>query len=159
VTRSSRWRSRAPVRPDPPPLRGGERQAAWALLHVDAVNTVRGVAWRQLLRTTFQNAIGGARTALVMYLGARLALDRAGFSTGMLIAFLPLLQTSSDRVNGLAARIREFRMLRLRLDRLADIVCAAPECEQAKVAPASAVRSRSGRKSAYRILGAEVSSL
>ena len=51
----------------------------------------------------------------------------AGFSVGMLFAFLSFRQTFNDRAIGFINQLVQFRLLRLHLDRLADIVTAEAE--------------------------------
>jgi ATP-binding cassette subfamily B protein RaxB len=76
---------------------------------------------------------------VVTYLAARMILDGAGFSVGMLFAFLSFRQTFSDRAAALINQGLQFRLLRLHLDRLGDIVAAETETE-ATASPAIEVK-------------------
>jgi ATP-binding cassette subfamily B protein RaxB len=69
---------------------------------------------------------------VIVYLGAQLILTGQGFSVGMLFAFLSFRQTFNDRTAGFINQLVQFRLLGLHLDRLADIVTAAPEAEVVK---------------------------
>ena len=66
-----------------------------------------------------------------------------GFSVGMLFAFLSFRQTFTDRAFGLINETMQFRLLRLHLDRLADIVTAMPDVRADSVPPSRYVAARS----------------
>jgi ATP-binding cassette, subfamily B, bacterial CvaB/MchF/RaxB len=60
-------------------------------------------------------------------LGALLVLDSAGFSLGMLYAFLAYKLQFITRIGNLIDKFIEFKMLGLHLERIADIALASPE--------------------------------
>src|SRR5215472_14288565 len=86
----------------------------------------------QISTTFIQTLITGLTYVLIIYLGARLILNGQGFSAGMLFAFLSFRQTFNDRAIAFINQLVQFRLLRLHLDRIADIVTAAPEAEVVK---------------------------
>jgi ATP-binding cassette subfamily B protein RaxB len=112
-----------------------ERESAWRNLYAEVTNAGISVAKYQISLTFVQGAITGLQTVVVTYLAARMILGAEGFSTGMLFSFLSFRQTFTDRAIGLINQAVQFRLLRLHLDRLADIVTAQPEC-QSQIAPA-----------------------
>ena len=111
-------------------LMGGEveRESAWRNLYADYTNAGVSVAKHQISLQFAQGVITGLQTVIVTYLAARMILGAEGFSTGMLFSFLSFRQTFTDRTIGLINQAIQFRLLRLHLDRLADIVTAQPEC-------------------------------
>jgi ATP-binding cassette subfamily B protein RaxB len=106
-----------------------ERESAWRNLYAEVTNAGVSVAKYQISLTFAQGVITGLQTVIVTYLAARMILGAEGFSAGMLFAFLSFRQTFTDRTIGLINQAIQFRLLRLHLDRLADIVTAEPECQ------------------------------
>jgi ATP-binding cassette subfamily B protein RaxB len=106
-----------------------ERENTWRNAYAPVVNTGLALGKFQIVNAGMQAAIAGIQTVLVIYLGARMILGGDGFSVGMLIAFLSFRQTFSDRVISLVNQAIQFRLLGLHLERLGDIVHAAPEAQ------------------------------
>lgn len=107
--------------------REAEREAAWRNLFADAVNANFSVARYEIVRSALQGAIMTVQTILVIYLAARMILEGAGFSVGMMFAYLSFRQTFTDRVLALINEAFNFRLLTLHLDRIGDIVHADRE--------------------------------
>src|SRR5712692_9141056 len=112
--------------------REAERESAWRNLYADVTNAGVSVGKYQITTGFIQTLITGLVYVIIVYLGARLILNGQGFSVGMLFAFLSFRQTFNDRAIGLVNQLVQFRLLGLHLDRLADIVTAAPESEAVK---------------------------
>jgi ATP-binding cassette, subfamily B, bacterial CvaB/MchF/RaxB len=112
--------------------REGERESAWRNLYADVTNAGISVGKYQISQTFIQTLITGLTYVVIVYLGAQLILTGQGFSAGMLFAFLSFRQTFNDRTAGFINQLVQFRLLGLHLDRLADIVTAAPEAEVVK---------------------------
>jgi len=112
--------------------REGERESAWRNLYADVTNAGISVGKYQISQTFIQTLITGLTYVVIVYLGAQLILTGQGFSVGMLFAFLSFRQTFNDRTAGFINQLVQFRLLGLHLDRLADIVTAAPEAEVVK---------------------------
>lgn len=110
-------------------LMGGEveREARWRNRFAAVINSGIRVSRFEISRGFLQGAVVGIQTILVIWLGARMVLEAQGFSIGMLMAFLSFRQTFSDRTMSVVEEIMQFRLLRLHLDRLGDIVTAAPD--------------------------------
>ena len=104
-----------------------EREGAWRNLYSCVINAQTSVAKFQINATFLQSALVGLQTVLVIYFGARAVIAGAGFSVGMLLAFLSFRQTFTDRTLSLVNQLVQFRLLDLHLDRLADIVTAPAE--------------------------------
>ena len=110
--------------------RESEREAAWRNLHAETTNASISVGRFEITQAFAQTLITGLQTVAVIYVAARLVLDGAGFSVGMLFAFMSFRQTFTDRAIGLVNQIIQFRFLRLYLDRLADIVTTPAESSE-----------------------------
>jgi len=108
-----------------------ERESAWRNLYADVINATVSLGKLQIGTTFFQTAITGVSTILVIYFGASAILAAKGFSVGMLLAFLSFRQTYADRTASLINQIVQFRLLTLHMDRLSDIITAAPEASSA----------------------------
>jgi ATP-binding cassette, subfamily B, bacterial CvaB/MchF/RaxB len=107
--------------------REAEREGTWRNLHAETTNVSISVGRFELSQRFCHNIITGLQTVIVIYIAARLVLDSRGFSVGMLFAFMSFRQTFTDRAMGLVNQIMEFRLLRLHLDRLADLVTTPAE--------------------------------
>jgi ATP-binding cassette subfamily B protein RaxB len=106
-----------------------ERESAWRNLYAEVVNAGVSVARYQISLQFVQGAVTGLQAVVVTYLAARMIIGAEGFSVGMLFAFLSFRQTFTDRCISLINQAIQFRLLRLHLDRLADIVTAQTECQ------------------------------
>jgi ATP-binding cassette subfamily B protein RaxB len=113
--------------------REAERESSWRNLYADVTNAGISVGKYQITTTFIQTLLTSLVTVLIIYLAARLIIAGEGFSVGMLFAFLSFRQTFNDRAVGFINQLVQFRLLRLHLDRLADIVTAVPDPDGAGV--------------------------
>ena len=127
-------------------LMGGEseREGKWRNRYASVINSSVRVGKLEISLSFLQNAIIGVQTVLVIYLGARMILNADGFSVGMLMAFLSFRQTFSDRAMSLVNEVMQFRLLRLHLERLADIVTAEPDVAVAGDRPPRMINVKGG---------------
>ncbi|WP_298915119.1 peptidase domain-containing ABC transporter [uncultured Algimonas sp.] len=108
--------------------REAEREASWANLFTDFVNADVGHQRWQVAQTFAQTLVIGLQVVAVVVAAAWIMTgEDSTFTVGMLVAFLIYRQYFSDAVVQLVTKGNEFRLLSLHLDRLADIVHAAPE--------------------------------
>jgi ATP-binding cassette subfamily B protein RaxB len=107
--------------------REAQRESSWRNLYASVINSTVSAARTQTGITFVQNTIAGLQIVAVIYLGARQVVEGAGFSIGMLLAFLSFRQTFTDRCLSLTNQGLQFRLLSLHLDRLGDLVTAEPE--------------------------------
>ena len=107
-------------------LMGGEaeREGSWRNLWADVANAGFSVGKYSIGMAAVQNLITGLQTILIVFLAARMILNREGFSVGMLLAFLSYRQTLTDRTLNLINQLIQFSYLRLHLDRLGAIIHA-----------------------------------
>jgi ATP-binding cassette subfamily B protein RaxB len=113
--------------------RESERESAWRNLYAEVTNAGISVGKYQISFAFIQTLLSGLVNVIIIFLGARLILAGEGFSVGMLFAFLSFRNTFNERAVGLINQLVQFRLLRLHLERLADIVTAVPETETATV--------------------------
>jgi ATP-binding cassette subfamily B protein RaxB len=102
------------------------RRSHWLNLLVEATNrqlTTQNM--RLVLRTANSFVIGGL-AILVVWIGANRVLANT-FSVGMLLAFIAYKDQFLDRVSGLIDGVMDLHMLRLHVDRLADLALTPPE--------------------------------
>jgi ATP-binding cassette subfamily B protein RaxB len=109
--------------------REAERESSWRNLYAEVTNAGISVGKYQLSFAFIQTLLSGLVNVIIIFLGARLILTGEGFSVGMLFAFLSFRNTFNERAVGLINQLVQFRLLRLHLERLADIVAAVPETE------------------------------
>ena len=106
--------------------REGERHALWQNRHARTVNARVDEARRGLLLGAVNGLLFGAENLLVVYLGANRILEGA-FTVGMLYAFVAFKGQFTDRMVTLLDQGAQFLLLRLHLERLAEIGHAEPE--------------------------------
>lgn len=108
--------------------REAEREASWANLFTDFINADVGHQRWQVTQTFAQTLMIGLQVVVVVVAAAwMMTQSDSTFTVGMLVAFLIYRQYFADAVVQLVTKGNEFRLLSLHLDRLADIVHAAPE--------------------------------
>jgi ATP-binding cassette subfamily B protein RaxB len=103
-----------------------EREGVWQNRFADTIT--RGVRLGRL-NIGFGTANGliyGLENILVVYVGARLAMD-GSLTVGMLFAFMAYKQQFLDKATKLLETAIQYRMLDLHLDRIADIALAERE--------------------------------
>lgn len=107
-----------------------DRQARFMNLVVDAMNANIATRKLDLLFGVLHKLVFGLERVAVIWVGALLVLDQR-FSVGMLFAFFAYKEQFALRVSGLIDKAVELKMLRLQGERLADIVLAEPEAQDA----------------------------
>jgi ATP-binding cassette subfamily B protein RaxB len=111
------------------------REATWRNLHVETTNAGIAVGRYQISQTFLQSVVTGLQTVIVIYVAGVTILSGAGFSVGMIFSFLSYRQTFTDRAMALVNQMVQFRLLRLHLDRLSDIVTTRSEITQGLPGP------------------------
>lgn len=127
--------------------REAEREASWANLFTDFINSDMAHQRWQVAQTFAQTLLIGMQVVAVVVAAAWMmtAPDDPGgstFTVGMLVAFLIYRQYFADAVVQLVTKGNEFRLLSLHLDRLADIIHAAPDRDQHGYAPLGPLEGR-----------------
>ena len=107
----------------------GHRLSLWQNQFTDLINCEVKLGKLNIGFTLVSGMIFGAENILIVYLAA-LAVLADELSIGMVLAFLAYKGQLSGRLSNLVEQWIAFRMLRLHLDRLADIALAEPERSQ-----------------------------
>ena len=106
--------------------RGDQRRAGWMNMLADQFNAGLRVQRVHVTHETAQSLLFGLERVVVVWLAARMVLD-AGFTVGMLFAYMAYKELFSARVSALIDTASELAMLRLHGERVADIVLAESE--------------------------------
>ncbi len=99
------------------------REAVWQNRKADALNAEIRVSKLQLIQQLGNTGIFAFENIVVLWIGA-LAVINTELSVGMLVAFLAYKQQFGARAAALIDTALEFRLIRVHLDRLADIALA-----------------------------------
>lgn len=113
------------------------REATWQNRKVEALNANIQVRRLHLVQQLADTGIFALENVTVLWLGAIAILD-GRLSIGMLVAFISYKSHFAARAVALVDKAMEFRLVRLHLDRLADIALAEPDA--ALVRPAATSR-------------------
>jgi ATP-binding cassette subfamily B protein RaxB len=102
------------------------RRNRWLNLTVETINRQLTTRKLELLFRVSNSLLLGALAILVVWLGALQVLDKS-ISLGLLLAFLAYKDQFLGRVSALIDKAVDLRMLRLHIERLADIALTKPE--------------------------------
>jgi ATP-binding cassette subfamily B protein RaxB len=106
--------------------REAQRDAIWANCRVDTVNAETAVARLQASFKAANDVLFGLENVVVVCLGGLAALD-GRITVGMLFAFVAYKTQFAEKAGRLLDKAIELRMLRLHLQRIADIALTEPE--------------------------------
>lgn len=104
-----------------------ERESAWRNHFGKVVNSGIRIGKFRVYMRAVQGLINSAQTVLVLYLAALLIIRDPNFTIGMLFAFLFFRQSLVEKTNSLIQRFVTLRLAKLHLERLSDVLLAAPE--------------------------------
>jgi ATP-binding cassette, subfamily B, bacterial CvaB/MchF/RaxB len=104
----------------------GWRVTGWMNRQTDVANATVTTRKLDLVYQTANGLISALERGLILYLMARMILDKQ-FTIGMMVAFLAYKEQFLTRIVALVERLARFRLLRLQGERLADIVLTTPE--------------------------------
>lgn len=124
-----------------------DRRSRFASLVVDTMNAGISIRKLELWLSVAHRGLFGLERVAVIWLGALLVLEQR-LSVGMLFAFFAYRETFAQRVSSLIDKTAELKMLRLQGERLADIVCTAPEEAEAAASVAAGVPPQALREAA-----------
>lgn len=106
--------------------REAQREVVWRNHFAQVVNAALGSGQLELGAQFARSLLLGLQLVLVVYLGAQMVIGNA-LSAGMLFAILLYRNQFGDRAEALLKHVVQFRLLRLHMDRLADIVTTPRE--------------------------------
>jgi ATP-binding cassette subfamily B protein RaxB len=97
-----------------------DRQTLWQNRYADLINAGIRLGKFRIGFDTANGLLFGLENILVIYLGANLVLENA-LTVGMLYAFVSYKRQFTEKANALIDKAIEFKMIRLHLERIADI--------------------------------------
>lgn len=97
-----------------------DRQTLWQNRYAEVINTGIRLGKFRIGFDTANGVLFGVESIVVIYLGANLILENA-FTVGMLYAFVSYKRQFTEKANTLIDKLIEFRVIRLHLERIADI--------------------------------------
>lgn len=103
--------------------RESQRERVWQNRKAEALNAEVRVSRLQLIQRVANTGIFAFENVVVLWIGA-LAVINAELSIGMLVAFLSYKQQFGTRAAALVDTALKFRLIRVHLDRLADVALA-----------------------------------
>ena len=106
--------------------RGETRRIGWMNMLADQFNAELRIERIHISYDTANKLIFGIERVLVIWLAARMVLDNS-FTTGMLLAFIAYKDQLSTRITALIDRLFDLTMLKLHVERVADILGTPPE--------------------------------
>lgn len=116
------------------------RIAGWQNRYADQVNSDVRLERLRIVYRSLSLFITGSEHVVLIWIGSLMIMDQA-LTIGMLYAFLSYRQQFSDQSLAFIDKMIEFRILRLHLNRVADIVTSKPEAslqsERGKLEPIS----------------------
>lgn len=109
------------------------RLSKWRNRYLRMVNANFGVGKSQIAMTTVNDAIGALQLIAVIYILAT-GVIAGDFTVGMFAAVLAYRQSFGQSVSRLIVQLMQFRLIRLHLDRLSDIIQHPLDTASASVA-------------------------
>lgn len=106
-----------------------DRQTLWQNRYAEVVNTGIRLGKFRIGFDTANGILFGLENIIVIYLGANIILENA-LTVGMLYAFVSYKRQFTEKANTLIDKAIEFRMIRLHLERIADIAKTTTEPTQ-----------------------------
>ncbi|MDV2077786.1 peptidase domain-containing ABC transporter [Marinobacter xestospongiae] len=97
-----------------------DRQTLWQNRYADFVNTGIRLGKFRIAFDTANRGLFGLENIVVIYLGGQFVLEST-LTVGMLYAFVSYKRQFTEKANNLIEKAIEFRMIRLHLERIADI--------------------------------------
>lgn len=105
-----------------------DRQSLWQNRYAERINKDIGLGKFDIGFNTANGLLFGLENILVIYLGATLVLEGEGaFTVGMLYAFVSYKKQFTSKAEALINKAIELKMLRLHLERIADIAKSQTE--------------------------------
>ena len=107
-----------------------QRQSLWQNLYAYGVNQQIKLSKLQLQFGIFNGLLFGIENIIVIYLGASYIIENNSFTpftVGILTAFIAYKSQLTTRFTSLIEKVIEFKMLKLHLNRVADIALTPPD--------------------------------
>ena len=106
-----------------------QRQSIWQNRYAEVINSEIRLGRLNISFDSFNKLLFGLENVLVVYLAATLVMANA-LSIGMVLAFIAYKNQLTQRFANLIEQIIQFKMMRLHLDRIADIALTKQEANR-----------------------------
>ncbi|MEO2281395.1 peptidase domain-containing ABC transporter [Pseudoalteromonas pernae] len=103
-----------------------QRQGIWQNRYAEVINSEIRLGRLNISFNSFNKLLFGLENVLVIYLAAQLVMSNS-LSVGMVLAFIAYKNQLTQRFANLIQQIIQFKMMRLHLDRIADIALSKQE--------------------------------
>ena len=103
-----------------------ERQSIWQNQYAEVINSEIRLGRLNISFDSFNKLLFGMENILVIYFSAIIVMS-GGMSVGMVLAFIAYKEQLTDRFSNLIEQIIQFKIMRLHLDRIADIALVNKE--------------------------------
>lgn len=103
-----------------------QRQGIWQNRYAEVINADIRLGKLNISFSAANQLLFGVENVIVIYLAAMLVMDNA-LSVGMVLAFIAYKNQLTDRFANLIEQLIQFKMMRLHLDRIADIALSEQE--------------------------------
>lgn len=111
-----------------------QRQVLWQNRFADSMNTGIRKSKMGIVFTSINSLLFGLENIIVVFFAAKLVMNpEAGFSVGMMYAFLSYKQQFTSKAAALIENLIELKMLGLHLERLGDIALETPEKQETEL--------------------------
>jgi ATP-binding cassette subfamily B protein RaxB len=103
-----------------------QRQAFWQNCYAEVINSEIRLGRLKISFDSFNQLLFGLENVLVIYLAASMVMENS-LSVGMVLAFIAYKGQLTSRFANLIEQVIQFKMMRLHLDRIADIALTEQE--------------------------------
>jgi ATP-binding cassette subfamily B protein RaxB len=106
-----------------------QRQGFWQNRYAEVINSEIRLGRLQISFTSFNQLLFGLENVLVIYFAAMMVMGNT-LSVGMVLAFLAYKSQLTERLANVIEQVIQFKMMRLHLDRIADIALTPQEAHR-----------------------------
>ncbi len=106
-----------------------QRQGIWQNRYAEVINSEIRLGRLNISFESFNSLLFGLENVLVIYFAAMMVMANS-LSIGMVLAFIAYKSQLTDRFSNLIEQIIQFKMMRLHLDRIADIALTQQEANR-----------------------------
>jgi ATP-binding cassette subfamily B protein RaxB len=103
------------------------REGVWQNSYINKLNANISLSKLNIIYQYIMEIIFGIEQVLIIALGANFIMNNEDFSVGMLIAYLAYRQQFIIKAQNLIEKIQQYQMIKIHLERVADIALTLPE--------------------------------
>jgi ATP-binding cassette subfamily B protein RaxB len=116
-----------------------QRENVWLNCYADKLNTNIRLSKLSLVYQSIMQIIFGVEYITIIFMGAKAIMANNGFSIGMLMAYLSYRQQFVDKAKNLVEKTAQYQMIKVHLERIADITLTEPEEGSKTVIPVNRI--------------------